>query len=60
MTDRPPHPDTENNTKMWGWDEESQQWILIGEAPILPPMPDPNKPYYWNEEIQSWVEITGA
>ena len=60
MTDRPPYPDTENNTKMYGWDDETQQWILIGEAPALPPPPHDDKPFIWNEETQQWVEFTGA
>ena len=60
MSEIPDPPDTENGTKMWAWNEETQQWYLCGEAPALPPLPDPNKAYYWNPEIQQWVEYTGA
>lgn len=51
-----PMPDTENNTKMWGWDDSIQQWVLIGTAPILPPLPDAGKSYKWDEATKSWVE----
>lgn len=27
-----PYPDTENWTKMFGWDETTQTWVLIGSS----------------------------
>ena len=52
-----PMPDTENGTKMWGWDNSAQAWVLLGTAPALPPLPNSEKPYIWDEATQSWVQV---
>jgi hypothetical protein len=52
-----PYPDTENGSKMFAWDSDAQQWVLIGVAPLLPPLPEPNKAYTWDEATQSWVKV---